>query len=175
MGLLEIIKPKILGLKKIPFVNPFLSEQFNTNPKHISLGLISSDLEHALIVALDEATKKSDAEVILNNSFYAGSKPSSISGEILGIFSGENPTVVDNALKATVDYINEMAYYQSINKCLFFSHVIGRIGKLLSDKTGLAEGESIAYLIAPPLESVLAFDFALKNSDTKLVKFLKTQ
>ncbi len=173
MGLLEIVKPKILGLKKIPFVSPFLSQEFGTNPNNISLGLISSDIEHALITALDEATKKSDAEVILNTSFYAGVNPSQISGEILGIFSGENPIVIDNALKATVDYLNEMAYYQSINNCLFFSHVIGRIGRLLSNKIGLAEGESIAYLVAPPFESILAFDFAIKNSDTKLVQFLK--
>ena len=176
MSILEIIKPKVLGVRKIPLLNPFLAQEFSININHLSAGLITCDKEHSLIVALDEATKKSDASVILNKSFYGGINPSPISGEVLGIFSGDNPTVIDNALKAAIDYLNERAYYYSANNqntSVFFPHVIGCIGRLLSSQTNLPEGESLAYLIASPLEAIIAFDFALKNSDTKLVKFFK--
>ncbi|GIW22785.1 MAG: hypothetical protein KatS3mg068_1792 [Candidatus Sericytochromatia bacterium] len=37
----------------------------------------------------------------------------------------------------------------------------------------MEEGESIAYLMAPPIEAIISIDFALKNSDTKLVKYFK--
>jgi ethanolamine utilization protein EutL len=153
-----------------------LAQELEINPDNISAGLITSTLEHSLIVALDEATKESDAEVIFRNSYYGGISPSPLSGEVMGIFSGLNPTVIDNALKATIYYLEEKAFYYSAdkeNKVIFFPHVIGSIGRLLSKETGLDEGESIAYLIAPPMESVLAFDYALKNSDTRLVKFFK--
>lgn len=175
MEILEVIKPKILSVRKIPYVNPFIAQQFDINQEDISLGLLSSDKEHSLIVALDEATKKSDAKIAYRSSFYGAVNPSNISGEILGIFSGPNPTVIDNALNAAVNYVNEKAYYYSIksSNILFFPHVIGSIGRLLAQETGLPEGEAIAYLIGPPLETFIAFDYALKNSQTKLVKFFK--
>lgn len=176
MSVLEPIKSKITSIRKIPYINSFLAQELEINPNNISAGLITSTLEHALIVALDEATKESDAEVIFKNGYYGGISPSPLSGEVMGIFSGENPTVIDNALKATIYYLEEKAFYYSAdqnNKTIFFPHVIGSIGRLLSKETGLEEGDSIAYLIAPPMEAVFAFDYALKNSDTRLVKFFK--
>jgi len=176
MSVFEPIKPKITSVRKIPYINQFLAHELEINTNHISAGLITTTQQHSLIVSLDEATKESDAEVIFRNGYYAGISPSSVSGEAMGIFSGENPTVIDNALKATIHYLEEKAFYyyaDENNKIKFFPHVIGSIGRFLSRETGLEEGESIAYLIAPPIEAVIAFDYALKNSDTKLVKFFK--
>lgn len=178
MGILEPVKPSILSVQKIPFVNPELAGEFAMNKNHVSLGLITVTSDHALFVALDEGTKASEANVAYRHSFYAGAGyPSGpLSGEVIGIFSGENPVIIDNALKATVNYLEERAYFYSANEnnsLIFFPHVIGSIGRFLAKETGLPEGETIAYLIAPPMEAMVAFDFALKNSDTKLVKFFK--
>lgn len=176
MAVFETIKPNITSVRKIPYINSFLAQELEINQNHISVGLITCNKVHSLMVALDEASKESDAEIIFRSSYYAGISPSPSSGNVLGIFSGDNPTVIDNALKATIYYLEEKAYYYSAdenNTTIFFPHVIGSIGRFLAKETGLDEGESLAYLIAPPIEAVLAFDYALKNSDTKLVKFFK--
>ncbi len=178
MGVLEPVKPTILSVQKIPYINPFLAAEFSLNPEHISLGLITVTSDHALFTALDEGTKASEAEVAYRHSFYGGARyPSGpLSGEVIGIFSGTDPQIIDDALKATLAYLEEKAYFYSANdnnSLIFFPHVIGRIGRFLAKETGLAEGESIAYLIAPPVEAMVAFDYALKNSDTRLVKFFK--
>ena len=178
MVALDIIKPKVLSVQRIPFVNPFIAQEFGINPEHNSLGLITVNLDHSLFVSLDESTKESDGEIAYKHSFYGGARFSSspLAGEVIGIFSGENPTIVDNSLKATINYLNEKAFFYSANQdnsLIFFPHVIGSIGRFLSKETGLPEGESLAYLVAPPLEAMVALDFALKNSETTLVKLFK--
>ncbi|MBC7475202.1 MAG: ethanolamine utilization microcompartment protein EutL [Candidatus Sericytochromatia bacterium] len=174
MGILEVIRPKILSLQKIPFVNNLIAEQFEINKEHISLGLLTVNLDHALFVAMDQGTKDSDADVAYKSSFYANNTNSS--GQVIGIFSGKNPTIIDNAINSTVNYLNEKANFYSANidnSIIFFPHVIGSIGRFLADETGLLEGDSIAYLFAPPIEALVSIDHALKNSDTRLVKFFK--
>lgn len=176
MSSFRLIQPTILSIKKIPFVNPLIAKEYSIPTSHDSMALITTNSEHALIVSMDEATKESDAEVAFKTSFYGGFRYSSgpLSGEALGIFSGENPTVIDNALKATKDYLNEKAlFYTDNNGFVFFPHVIGSIGRLLAAETGLEEGSAIAYLFAPPIETTISIDYALKNSDTTLVKFFK--
>lgn len=178
MGILETIKPKILSLQKIPFVSPVIAAQFDVDPGHISLGLLTVTSDHALFTALDQATKDSDAEVAYRHSFYGGNKyPSGpLSGEVIGIFSGNDPVVIENALRSTVDYLNEKAFFVSANNdnsLIFFPHVIGSIGRFLSKESGIQEGEAMAYLVAPPIEATVALDYAIKNSDTTLVKFFK--
>ena len=41
----------------------------------------------------------------------------------------------------------------------------------MSKTAGIEEGESLAYLIAPPLEAMYALDVALKSADVRLVAF----
>ena len=41
----------------------------------------------------------------------------------------------------------------------------------MSQTAGIQEGESLAYLIAPPLEAMYALDVALKAADVRLVAF----
>lgn len=171
----EIIKPKVLSVRKIPFINKELGKQFDLPEEHDSIGIITVDQEHSLIVALDEGVKESPSHVSFYNNFYGGSKFSSgpFSGEVIGIFSGKDPVIIDNSIKATINYLNEKTFYYSFNGLNIFSHVVSSIGPFLSKETELEEGESIAYLMAPPIESIISVDFALKNSDTKLVKYFK--
>lgn len=171
-----LVKPSILSMKKIPFVNKFIAKEYGIPDYHDSIALITSNSKHSLFVSLDKATKDSDVTVIFNTGLYGGFRYASgpISGEVLAVISGENPIVVDNGLKATTDYMEEKAFFYSHgNSFTFFAHVIGSIGRLLSEASDLEEGESLAYLFAPPLEATIALDYALKNSDTSLVKFFK--
>jgi len=171
----EIVKPKILSIRKIPFINNELAIQFDLPKEHNSIGIITSDQEHSLIVALDEGVKESPSNVLFYTNFYSGHKFASgpFSGEVIGIFSAEDPIIIDNSIKATVNYLNEKTFYYSFNGLNIFSHVVSSIGNFLSRETNLQEGEAIAYLMAPPLEAIISVDFALKNSDTKLVKYFK--
>lgn len=176
MSSFRLIHPTILSIKKIPFVNQMIAKEYGLPSSHDSMALITTNSEHALFVSLDKATKESDADVIFKTSLYGGFRYHSgpLSGEALGVFSGENPTIIDNALKATKDYLNEKAFFYTDNDMfVFFPHVIGSIGRLLAKETGLEEGSSLAYLFAPPIETTIAIDYALKNSATTLVKFFK--
>ena len=47
---------------------------------------------------------------------------------------------------------------------------MSRSGSFLAKEAGVAEGEPLAYLIAPPLEAMYAMDAALKAADVKLCK-----
>lgn len=53
----------------------------------------------------------------------------------------------------------------------YYAHCISRTGSYLSEVAGIPEGESIAYLIAPPLEAMYALDVALKSANVELVAF----
>ena len=52
---------------------------------------------------------------------------------------------------------------------VYFAHTVSRTGTYLSQTAGVAEGEALAYLIAPPLEAVVGLDEALKAADVELV------
>ena len=105
----ELVKPKVLGIRKIPFINSELALQFDLPQDHDSIGIITSNQEHSLIVALDEGVKESPSHVSFYNNFYGGAKFSSgpFSGEIIGIFSAKDPIIIDNSIKATINYLNE--------------------------------------------------------------------
>ena len=51
-----------------------------------------------------------------------------------------------------------------------FPHVISRLGTYLSALAGLNPGDSMAYLVAPPMEATLGLDAALKVADVRAVK-----
>jgi ethanolamine utilization protein EutL len=51
-----------------------------------------------------------------------------------------------------------------------FPHVIASLGHYLSAQAGLAPGETMAYLVAPPIEATVGLDAALKAADVRAVK-----
>ena len=52
----------------------------------------------------------------------------------------------------------------------YLAHTVSSCGSYLSKEAGVPQGSALAYLIAPPLESMYALDAALKSSDVKLCK-----
>jgi ethanolamine utilization protein EutL len=160
----------------IPNVDRGLAEHLGLRPEQRSLGLITADNDDATYVAIDEATKMAEVEVVYAHSFYAGAKHASgkLSGEIIAILAGANPAEVRAGLQAAVQFMKNDAIWYSANEdasIAFFPHVISRTGSYLSKVCNIAEGEPLAYLVAPPIEGMIALDAALKAAAVRIVAY----
>lgn len=175
MAVLDPIKPEILSVKTIPKVDVDLAQDLNLKPDQCSLGMITCTSDDALYAALDEGTKAARIEVVYGRSFYAGSGHASgpLSGEVIGIIAASDPSEIESGMVAIIRYLKEKSWFYSADDSggtIFFPHVIPSVGHYLSKEAGIEPGESMAYLIAPPMEAMYAMDAALKASDVRLKK-----
>ncbi|MDT2757747.1 ethanolamine utilization microcompartment protein EutL [Enterococcus asini] len=166
----------VLSVKVIPNADAALAEQLSLNPGMRSLGIITSDCDDVTYVALDEATKAADVEVVYAKSMYAGAGNAStkLAGEVIGIIAGPSPAEVNSGLSVAVQVIENEASFISANEddsIPYFAHVVSRSGSFLSKEANIQEGEAIAYLIAPPLEAMVGLDAALKAADVQMGVF----
>ncbi len=173
MAVGDPIKPQILSARLIPNVEPEFAERLKLRPDQRSLGLVTCDIDDSLYVALDEATKMAEVEVVYAHSFYAGADHASgpLSGEIIGILAGPDPAEARAGLGACIAYAEQEAWFTSANDedtLAFFAHTVSRTGSYLSGEAGIAEGTPLAYLIAPPIEATYALDAALKAADVEM-------
>ena len=170
------LKASVLAVRLIPSVDEGMMKNLELPEGHRSIGILTSDCDDVTYTALDEATKKAAVEVVYGKSFYGGAANANtkLAGEVIGILSGPNPAEVKSGLNAAVDFIENEASFISANdddSIAYYAHCISRTGSYLSKTAGIPEGESIAYLIAPPLEAMYALDIALKAADVQLVEF----
>ncbi|MDL2226500.1 ethanolamine utilization microcompartment protein EutL [Deltaproteobacteria bacterium OttesenSCG-928-M10] len=170
------VKATILASKIIPNVSPDMAKSFELQSGFKSLGLVTADSDDVTYTALDEATKMADVEVVYAKSFYGGAANANtkLAGEIIGIIAGPNPAEVRSGLNAISDFIANEAWFVSANEddtIIYYAHTISRTGSYLSKVAGVAEGDSLSYLIAPPLEAMYALDMALKAADVRLAAF----
>lgn len=170
------LKATILAAKIISNVSPEMAKDFNLKPGQKSLGLVTADSDDVTYTALDEATKMADVEVVYAKSFYAGAANANtkLAGEIIGIIAGPNPAEVRSGLNAIKDFAENEAWFVSANdddSIVYYAHTISRTGSYLSKTAGINEGDSLAYLIAPPLEAMYAVDMALKAADVRMAAF----
>ncbi len=174
--LLEPIVPAILSVRRIPNADPALLRAYGADPeRHASLGLVTCDQDDPMYVALDEATKHAAVNVVFARSFYAGAAHASgrLSGEILGVLAGADPQNVEDGLAAVRRCLEHDACFYGADPggtVTVFPHVVTSLGHYLSAQAGLAPGEPMAYLVAPPLEATLALDAALKAADVRAAK-----
>ena len=174
--ILEPITPTVLAVRRIPSADPAVLAAYGADPtRHVALGLITCDQDDALYVALDEATKHARVDIGFAKSFYAGAAHGSgrLSGEILGVIAGEDPQQVEDGLAAALRCLaHDACFYDADGKrgITVFPHVIGALGSYLARESGLAVGEPMAYLVAPPLEFTIALDAAMKAADVRAVK-----
>ncbi len=174
--ILEPIKPEVLATRVIPQVEPQLAKELGLAPHHRSVGMITCSIDDSLYAALDEGTKAAAVDVIYAKSFYAGAAHASgpFSGEIIGIYAAEDPEIISSGLQAALRYLTNDAWFYSAdadNALGFFPHVIPSVGRYLADMAGVEPGTPMAYLIAPPIEAVLALDQALKVADVEMKVF----
>jgi ethanolamine utilization protein EutL len=176
MPILDPLPAKVLAARLIPRVSEGYALTLGLKPDQKSLALITSDNDDSLYVAIDEATKMAEVEVVYAHSFYAGSRHSSgkFSGEIIAMLAAADPDEARSGLDAAIRYLSERALWYSADPedgVAFFPHVISRIGSYLAGVSGLPLMSPIAYLVAPPLEGCLALDAALKAADVRIVSY----
>ncbi len=176
--LLEPITPTILSIRRLPRADAAMVRAYGGDPdKHVALGLVTVDQDDPTYVALDEATKHAAVDVIFAKSFYAGSAHASgrLSGEILGVIGAADPAAIDAGLAALVRCLeHDACFYAADAKAsvTVFPHVISSLGEYLAREAGLAPGDPMAYLVAPPIEASIALDAALKAADVRAVKVM---
>ncbi len=166
-----MIPVKILALQYIPNAAPSLCEALGVPPDRPSLGLITTDCDDATYIALDEATKAADVQVSYGRSFYAGAGNASTpyAGEVIGILSAATPGAVRSGMEAVTAALTRVGFEES-GGVPYLAHTVSACGSFLASEAGVQQGSALAYLIAPPLESMTAMDAALKAADVKLCK-----
>ena len=136
-----------------------------------SLALITTDCDDATYIALDEATKAAEVTVCYSRSFYAGASNASTpnTGEVIGVLCASTPGAVRSGMEAALSALEHIGF-EDAGGVPFLAHTVSSCGSFLAAEAGVQTGSALAYLIAPPLESMSAMDAALKASDVRLRK-----
>lgn len=166
-----MISVKILSLRYLAGATDALCNALGAPKGYTSLGLITTDSDDPTYIALDEATKAADVKVCYSHSFYAGAANASTpyAGEVIGILAGATPGAVRSGMEAAVAALERIGF-EEVDGVPYLAYTVSRTGSFLAQQAGIPEGTSLAYLIAPPLESMYAMDAALKAADVKLCK-----
>ena len=166
-----MIPVKILAVQYLANANPALAAGLGAPKGYPSLGLLTTDCDDATYIALDAATKAAEVEVAYSHSFYAGATNASTphAGEVIGILAGATPGAVKSGMEAALSTLERVGFDET-NGVPYLAHTIPSTGTFLSREAGIPPGSPLAYLIAPPLESMYALDAALKAADVKLCK-----
>ena len=166
-----MIPVKVLALRYIPNVSPDLMRSLGAPEGYPSLGMLTTDSDDATYIALDEATKAADVKVCYGRSFYAGAANASTpyAGEVIGILAGPTPGAVRSGMEAALAALQRIGF-EEVNGVPYLAHTVSSSGSYLAAEAGVQQGSALAYLIAPPLESMFALDAAIKAADVKLCK-----
>ena len=166
-----MIPVKVLSVRYLANGSPALLKGLGATAEYPSLGLLTTDSDDPTYIALDEATKAADVRVCYGRSFYAGAGNASTpyAGEVIGILAGATPGAVRSGMEAALSALERIGFTES-NGVPYLAHTISSVGSFLAKEAGVREGTALAYLIAPPLESMYAMDAALKAADVKLCK-----
>jgi len=166
-----MIPVKILAMRYLANASPGLGKSLGAPEGYPSLGILTTDSDDATYIALDEATKAADVKVCYARSFYAGAPNATTpyAGEIIGILAGRTPGAVRSGMEAALSALGRVGFEET-KGVPYLAHTVSSAGSYLSKEAGVREGSALAYLIAPPLESMYALDAALKAADVKLCK-----
>ena len=168
----DLIPVRVLSLQLIANSMPGLCGAYGFPDTVRSIGLISTDCDDATYIALDEATKAANVQVVYGRSLYAGAANAStrLAGEVIGILGGSSPSAVRSGLQAAVELLQSIGFRAANDEgdIVYLAHSIARTGSYLSKLAHISVGQPLAYLIAPPVEATVGLDAALKASDVEL-------
>ena len=166
-----MIPVKILAVRYLANASPGLARSLGAPKGYPALGMITTDCDDATYIALDEGTKAADVQVCYGRSFYAGAGNASTpyAGEVLGILAGRTPAAVKSGMEAAISALQRIGFAE-VGGVPYLAHTVSSCGSFLAAEAGVPEGSALAYLIAPPLESMYAMDAALKAADVVLCK-----
>lgn len=172
------IPPRVLAVRTVPNVAGPLADALRLTDDQVAIGFLTVDQDDPTYVAVDEATKKADIEVVFARSFFAGARHASgpTSGETLAILAGPRIAEVVAGLDAAIGHLESRVSYWSADeegRRPYFAHLVAQTGSHLSSRAGIEHGEALAYLKATPLEATYALDAALKEAAVELVEFLE--
>ena len=166
-----MIPVKVLAVRYLANATPALSKALGAPKGYPALAMLTTDCDDATYIALDAATKAADVKVCYGHSFYAGAANASTpnAGEVIGILAGPTPGTVRSGMEAALAALETVGFDEAGN-VPYLAYTVSRSGSYLAKEAGVEEGTPLAYLIAPPLESMYAMDAALKAADVKLCK-----
>ena len=166
-----MIPVKVLALRYIANADPGLGRSLGAPEGYPSLGILTTDSDDATYIALDAATKAADVKVCYARSFYAGAANASTpnAGEVIGILAGATSAAVRSGMDAALSTLKNIGF-DEVAGVPYLAHTVSSVGSFLAGEADVPVGSAIAYLIAPPLESMYAMDAALKAADVKLCK-----
>ena len=166
-----MIPVKILSLRYLPGAQEGFARALGAPKGYPSLAMLTTDSDDATYIALDEATKAADVQVCYARSFYAGAANASTpnAGEVIGVLAGPTPGAVRSGMDAALAALGRVGFSE-VCDVPYLAHTISSVGSYLSAEAGVPIGSALAYLIAPPLESMYAMDAAMKAADVKLCK-----
>ena len=164
-----MISVNVLAVRYLSSVPETMRKALGT--EEACLGLITTDSDDPTYIALDQATKDAQVSVCYGRSFYAGAgnATSPYAGEVLGILAGPTPGAVRSGMESALRELERVGF-EDLSGVPCLAHTVSRCGSFLAKEAGVPEGTPLAYLIAPPLESMYALDAALKAADVKLCK-----
>ncbi len=160
---------KILAVQFLDNADPALCKKLGTQRR--CLGFLTADSDDVTYIALDEATKAAEVEVVYGASFYAGAANATTpyAGEVLGVLAGDSPGAVRAGMAAAVAVAEGLSFTE-VAGVPYLAYTVSSCGSFLAKEAGAPVGSGLAYLIAPPLESMVALDGALKAADVALCK-----
>ena len=166
-----MIPVRVLAVRYLANAAAGLCEGLGAPKGYPSLGMLTTDSDDATYIALDEATKAADVQVCYGRSFYAGAANASTpyAGEVIGVLAGQTPGTVRSGMEAALNALAHIGV-EEVKGVPYLAYTVSRSGSFLAKEAGVSEGTPLAYLIAPPLESMFALDAALKAADVKLCK-----
>ena len=173
-GGLERIPVAVLATRVIASVDAGLTQALGLAPHQTAIAMLTTDCDDVGYIAVDEATKKANVEVVYAASFYAGAAHASgpFSGEFIGILASDNPADAIAGLHAAVDFAQHDAAFEKAapGGPVFLAHLVSSCGTYFARVGEIPVGTAMAYLIAPPLEATFGLDAALKAADVKMIK-----
>lgn len=166
-----MIPVKVLAVRILANAAPELAKRLGAPEGYPALAMLTADSDDPTYIALDEATKAADVKVIYTHSFYAGADNATTpnAGEVIGILAAPDPGAVRSGMAAALESLERVGF-EDIGGVPCLAYTVSRTGSFLAAEAGVPEGTALAYLIAPPLESMYAMDMAMKAADVKLRK-----
>ena len=161
----------VLAVRYLGSATPELAQALGAPEGYPCLAMVTTDSDDPTYIALDEATKKADVQVAFGASFYGGAANATTpyAGEVLGILAGREPASVESGLEAALAALENLSFSE-VGGVPYLAHTVSSCGAFLAKEASVAVGSALAYLIAPPLESICGLDRALKAADVKLCK-----
>ena len=166
-----MIPVSILAVRELASASEGLCKGLGAPEGWPCLGFLTTDCDDATYIALDEATKAAQVQVCYGASFYAGAANASTphAGEVLGVLCAPTPGALHSGMDAALGALERLGFSQAGN-VPYLAHTVSSCGSFLAKEADVAEGSALAYLIAPPLESMYAMDAALKAADVTVCK-----